>query len=68
MGTENPLLINLPLAQVLIFKNEATATTGLLNYSIFVKRDFKIWVIKLASLLLTILLSMAVRKKTTNCL
>lgn len=42
MGTENPLLINLPLAQVLIFKNEATATTGLLNYSIFVKRDFKI--------------------------
>lgn len=42
MGTEKPLLVNLPLAQVLIFKNEAIATSGLQDYSIFVKCDFRI--------------------------
>lgn len=53
MGIDNPLWIDLSLAQVLIFKNEAIATTGMQNYSVFVKSDFEIQVIKLTSLLLT---------------
>lgn len=50
MGTDDPLWIDLSLAQALIFKNEAIATTGMQDYSIFVKSDFKIQVIKLTSL------------------
>lgn len=68
MRMENPLLINLSLAQDLTFTNEAIATNGLQDYSVFVKCDFKIWVIKLTPLLLTIILSMAVQTKNIYCL
>lgn len=34
MGKDNPHWIDLSLAKVLIFKNEATATTGMQDYSI----------------------------------
>lgn len=56
MGTDNPPWTDLSLAQVLIFKNEAIVTIGMQDYSIFVKSDFKIQVIKLTSLLLTTIL------------
>lgn len=53
MGTDIPFWIDLSLAQVLNFKHKATATTGIQDYSLFVKSDFKIQVIKATLLFLT---------------
>jgi len=57
MGIGKPPWTDLSLAQVLIFENEAIATTAMQAYSVSVKCPFKIiQVIKLASLRLTTLL------------